>query len=52
MKLSPVGAELSHADGQTDRPDEAKSPLVALGWFPATLLITYHLPGYKIQATT
>jgi len=33
MKIRPVRAELFHADGQTDRHDEAKSLLVVLGRF-------------------
>ena len=30
MKIRPVGAELFHADGQTDRRNEAKSPFSQL----------------------
>jgi len=31
MKIGPVGAELFHADGRTDRHDQAKSQLNQFG---------------------
>ena len=30
MKIRPVGADLLHADGRTDRPDEANGRFFAL----------------------
>jgi hypothetical protein len=41
MKISPLGAELLHADGRTDRLNEAKSLFVIL--FPLEVTLNDHL---------